>query len=195
MAESKRPFIFVAVGTDHHPFNRLIEWVDEWLLTDRVQSVACIMQSGTARPPRHSQWRAYLSHDEMAAALRDATAVVSHGGPGTIMACRDLGRLPIVVARRGRLGEHVDDHQVAFAEKMAAQGELWLAESEERLRALLNRAIEEPADFWMPPRRGAVDRTVSSFSLIVDGLLHERKKPRGRRWWSRGVGLDRSHFP
>ena len=26
----KRDMIFVTVGTDHHPFDRLIEWTDAW---------------------------------------------------------------------------------------------------------------------------------------------------------------------
>ena len=25
------PLVFVTVGTDHHPFDRLIHWMDRWL--------------------------------------------------------------------------------------------------------------------------------------------------------------------
>jgi UDP-N-acetylglucosamine transferase subunit ALG13 len=173
--------IFVTVGTDHHPFNRLIEWIDSWLATNGNRGVRCLVQSGTGTTPRHATWRRFLPHEETLAACRDATAVVSHGGPGTIMSCRSLGLVPIVVPRLKRLGEHVDDHQVAFARKMAQQGEVRLAERREELWALLDQAVDEPAAFRAPARRVSADHAVTRFGELVDDLLRLGSVTR-RRW-------------
>jgi UDP-N-acetylglucosamine transferase subunit ALG13 len=163
--------LFVTVGTDHHPFDRLIDWVDSWLATNSNRRVRCMVQAGTGTTPRHASWSRYLSHDETLAALREATAVVCHGGPGTIMSCRSLGLIPIIVPRRKVLGEHVDDHQVIFARRMAERGDVILAEGRRELWGLLDRAVDEPEAFRAPPPRASADAAIARFGELVDGLL------------------------
>ena len=59
-----------------------------------------------------------------------------------------MGAVPIVVPRQHRLGEHVDDHQVAFSRRLAADGGgIHLAETEAELHRLLDRVAAEPAAF------------------------------------------------
>jgi glycosyltransferase involved in cell wall biosynthesis len=67
--------------------------------------------------------------------------------------------------------EQVDDHQIAFVRKMAEQGEVRLAERREELWTLLDRAVNEPAAFRTPARRGSADHTVTRFGELVDDLL------------------------
>jgi UDP-N-acetylglucosamine transferase subunit ALG13 len=169
--DSPAPRLFVTVGTDHHSFDRLIEWVDAWLAYNRHRSVRCVVQVGTGTPPSHADWSRYLTNDETQRALRDATAVVSHGGPATIMACRSLGLIPIVVPRRSRFGEHVDDHQVAFARKMAEQREVKLAEQRQDLWHLLDRALEDPVAFRSPVRPAPVQAAVRRFEQVVNTMM------------------------
>ena len=106
-----RPLVFVTVGTDHHPFDRLVRWVDAWLASGEAEGVRCLVQYGTSVPPTAAEGRDYLGYQEMEANLSEAAAVVTHGGPGSVMMCRWAGKTPIVVARRRNLGEHVDDQR------------------------------------------------------------------------------------
>ena len=168
---SSAPRVFVTVGTDHHPFDRLIDWVDSWLAANGHRGVRCLVQVGTGAPPHHAAWSRYLANDETQLAFRDATAVVCHGGPGTIMTCRSLGLVPIVVPRRKDLGEHVDDHQVAFARKMANQGEVKLADRREDLWRLLDRAVENPAAFKSPAREAPFQLAVTRFEKLVHNII------------------------
>jgi UDP-N-acetylglucosamine transferase subunit ALG13 len=189
---SPRSTIFVTVGTDHHPFDRLIAWVDSWLATNGNHGIRCFVQSGTGTTPRFASWRRFLPHEEMMDACRDAMAVVSHGGPGTIMTCRSLGLIPIVVPRRKALGEHVDDHQVYFARRMAEQGEVRLAEGREELLGLLRQAIDEPAAFRAPARRASA-HAATRFGELVDELLGlgstaERETPTSSEFTPRSEG-------
>ena len=99
------------------------------------------MQTGTSAVPRLAEHRQYLGHAEMEAMVREAAVVVCHGGPGTIMLAATLGKRPIVVPRRKRYGEHVDDHQCSFTERIAGEGAIVLAQSEEELRTCLDAAL------------------------------------------------------
>lgn len=166
-----QPLLLATVGTDHHPFDRLVRWVDAWLASERAR-VRCLMQVGTSAPPTGpAEWRRYLEFEELAAAMREAAVVVCHGGPGTILGARHAGAIPVVVPRQPRLGEHVDDHQVIFTHRLAATGSVLLAESEAGLHALLDRAMVDPAAFRAPFHHRGMDRAVQSFQRLVDDLL------------------------
>ena len=187
--------MFVTVGTDHHPFDRLVGWIDRWASTEGARGVRCLVQSGTSLPPRNVEWSRFLTQEETRAALRAATAVVSHAGPGTVMSCRALGVLPIVVPRTVALGEHVDDHQVSFARKMADRAQLRLAENYADLAGCLDRAVAEPSAFRTPPTGQRTGEAVARFEELVERLIDDRQTTSGR--WSRrpSLPLHRTHPP
>jgi len=180
---SAGPLLLVTVGTDHHPFDRLVRWVDGWLgsAEGRAAGLRCLMQTGTSAPPRSqagaAQWQAYLEFEALQAAMRDAAAVVCHGGPGTILGARHMGAVPIVVPRQHRLGEHVDDHQVAFSRRLAAEGSVFLAESAADLRGLLERVAVEPAAFRASAEHRGTAAAVRVFERLVDDLVAGRPDP------------------
>ena len=171
--------LLVTVGTDHHPFDRLVGWVDAWLAGNPGR-LPCLIQTGTSAPPAGGvSWRPYLEFGALQAAMAGAAAVVCHGGPGTILGARHMGAVPIVVPRQHRLGEHVDDHQVAFSRRLAADGdEIHLAESEADLHRLLDRVAVDPAAFRSGPEDRATATAVREFGRLVDGLVGGRPSPR-----------------
>jgi UDP-N-acetylglucosamine transferase subunit ALG13 len=177
------PLLLVTVGTDHHPFDRLVRWVDGWLDGERGQAAGlrCRMQTGTSAPPtgRGAEWEAYLPFEALQAAMRDAAAVVCHGGPGTILGARHVGAVPIVVPRRHRRGEHVDDHQLAFCRRLAGDGGVFLAETEAELHALLDRVATEPAAFRAPAEHRGTAAAVRAFERLVDDLVAGRPAAHG----------------
>jgi UDP-N-acetylglucosamine transferase subunit ALG13 len=173
------PLLLVTVGTDHHPFDRLVGWAGAWLAA-HPGTLRCLMQTGTSAPPAGpAEWQAYLEFGALQAAMASAAAVVCHGGPGTILGARHMGAVPIVVPRQHRLGEHVDDHQVAFSRRLAAQGGgIHLAETETDLHRLLDRVAADPAAFRSGPRDRATATAVREFGRLVDGLVGRRPSPR-----------------
>jgi UDP-N-acetylglucosamine transferase subunit ALG13 len=176
---TEAPLLLVTVGTDHHPFDRLVRWADAWLAGHRGE-LRCLIQTGTSAPPTgQAEWRAYLEFDALQAAMASAAAVVCHGGPGTILGARHQGAVPIVVPRQHRLGEHVDDHQVAFSRRLAAEaGGIHLAETEAELHRLLDRVAAEPAAFRAGPEDRATAGAVRAFGRLVDRLVADRPAPR-----------------
>ena len=165
------PLVVVTVGTDHHRFDRLVEWVEHWF-AERADEVRVVAQTGTARPASSFPCQPYLAPAELEEAVTAATAVVSHGGPATIMGVRKLGRLPIVVPRDPAREEHVDDHQQRFGRWLASRGEVALATTEAELHGRLDAALADPSAFRLAD--GGVDphaEAVERFGVLVDQLL------------------------
>ncbi len=148
--------VLVSVGTDHHPFDRLVDWVERWAWDN--PAVQVWMQRGTSRPPVDVPSEEVLSHAELCGRMAAADGIIVQGGPGGIIDSLRAGRLPVVVPRRADLGEHVDDHQVAFARHLASQNEVLLAESETELRFVLDAVANDPTHLHIAPRadRGAL---------------------------------------
>jgi UDP-N-acetylglucosamine transferase subunit ALG13 len=175
-----QPLLLVTVGTDHHPFDRLVRWVEAWLGQAPERALRCLVQTGTSRPPEATAaWQPYLEHAELEAAMTRAAAVVCHGGPGTILGARQAGAVPIVVPRQQRLGEHVDDHQVLFSRRLAAEGGVFLAESERGLHDLLDRVVAEPTTFRTPASQRGTAEAVRAFERLVEGLVSGRSNAEG----------------
>jgi UDP-N-acetylglucosamine transferase subunit ALG13 len=173
------PFIFTTVGTDHHPFDRVVGWVDRWLSANAERGITGLIQTGTSARPQHAACTDYLGHEEMEAAVGSAIAVITHGGPGSIMLCSYLGKRPIVVPRQSALGEHVDDHQVVFSRRVAADGRIDLAETEERLVELLDRAVTLGSSAGSSGGREHVAHAVHRFERLANDLV--RQPALGRR--------------
>jgi UDP-N-acetylglucosamine transferase subunit ALG13 len=183
-ASRPRPVLLVSVGTDHHPFDRLVGWVDAWVAAapDRAD---CLVQYGTSRPPAHARGTAYLGHDELAELMRRARVVVCHGGPSTIVEARRHGHRPIVVPRSPELGEHVDDHQQRFTARLADRGLVRLAGTAADLGAAIGAGLDlARAAPGRPPQPAGSDPgdTVAAAALrfgeLVDAMLAERSARR-----------------
>jgi len=163
-----RAEVVVAVGTVHHPFDRLIGWVDAWAETRA--DVTVLVQRGTSAPTEHCPSADLLPHGELCQHFADSTVVVSHGGPSTVMDARMAGRLPLVVARDPDRGEHVDDHQQRFARHLDRHDLARVADDAESLHRLLDEAMEHPERFAVAFDDAAI-RGVTGFASKVDELL------------------------
>lgn len=109
--------ILVTVGTHHQPFDRLVEAADQ--LARAGEEV--FVQWGTARAPRVAAGEAWLTPERLEALADEAQVIVTHAGPASLFLAWDRGLLPVVVPRQPDLGEHVDDHQLRFAEHLGGR--------------------------------------------------------------------------
>ena len=112
--------VFAVVGTDHHAFDRLVQWADAWQRA-RPEDVVTV-QHGASAPPQVARGRDYLTPEEFREMVRASDVVITHGGPATIMDVRANGHKPIILGRDPGRGEHVDDHQMLFVEWAAQRG-------------------------------------------------------------------------
>lgn len=149
--------VLALLGTDHHPFDRAVSWLDEWATSH--PDVEVMVQYGRSRPPSIATGRAFLEHAELTELISASDVVVSHGGPATISEMRAAGHLPVVVPRDPAKGEHVDDHQLRFTAWLAGKG-------------FIDRHTEA-ATFW-PALDSALERgrtTAADADAAVEGSV------------------------
>jgi UDP-N-acetylglucosamine transferase subunit ALG13 len=151
-------------------------------MREHGDDVTLFVQHGSSRPAAMGENAELVSHEEMRRRYREATVVVTQGGPGGILDAEEAGLTPIVMPRRPDLGEHVDGHQISFTRFMARAGEIVLAEDEATLHAALTAAIADPASVRRTPRAAPVESTADALEKVV---LDVMSRPVGFIRWSR----------
>ena len=110
--------IFVTVGTHEQQFNRLIEEIDRLKGNGTIKDEV-IMQTGYCTyKPKYCKWSELLPYDQMLENVEKADIVITHGGPSSFIMPLQIGKVPIVVPRQETFHEHVNNHQVDFAEQI-----------------------------------------------------------------------------
>jgi UDP-N-acetylglucosamine transferase subunit ALG13 len=143
--------IFVTLGTQAYPFDRLLRGLEG------LGGEELVVQGGASSfRPSGAAWFEYLEYPELVEHVRRARAVVSHAGVGSVMTAVAEGKRPLVVPRLHRYGEAVDDHQVPFARRLAEAGLLTLVEDPTEL----SEALADPP--VLP------ERTASESGLAAD---------------------------
>jgi len=175
------PTIVVVVGTDMHRFDRLMGWLERWHTSRSSTALTMprmVIQYGTSNAPAIDGAVGFLSHTALQDAMRQATLVVAHGGPATITEARRFGHLPIVVPRDPALSEHVDDHQVRFARRLAASNLVRLCDTAADLYAALDAGIADPARYALAADAAAVaarKAAVARAGALIDSLIASRR--------------------
>jgi UDP-N-acetylglucosamine transferase subunit ALG13 len=173
--------VVALAGTDHHPFDRLVAWMDA--AAARRSDVRFVVQHGSAtRPPHVAEGQEFLTQTLLRTLLAEAAVVVCHGGPGTIMDARDAGHVPLCLPRDPRVGEHVDGHQQRFAAQAAQAGVVRVVATLDQLHLELDRALSEPrSDGLAPPVTRVRDTARARLATELDALLQPRPRRLARR--------------
>ena len=131
---------FVSVGNATQPFARLLDAVAA-IAGELPQPVFVQFGSTPFRSADcdSAQWLAMADFEQRAA---QAQLLILHAGAGSVIHAIRAGRLPVVMPRRARYGEHVDDHQVEFARTLAEAGRVVLALEPGDLTAAVAEAME-----------------------------------------------------
>jgi UDP-N-acetylglucosamine transferase subunit ALG13 len=179
--------ILVVVGTDVHPFDRVVQWTDAWLARqDPVP--AAVVQYGFSASPSVASGDSLIPHERLQVLMQAAAVVVTHGGPATIMEVRRHGRRPVVVPRDPGRGEHVDGHQLLFSDRLDALGLITRCATFDEFCRALDAAAADPATFLLgdggaeqavadEARRAAVGRV----GRILDELIAGGSRRQVRR--------------
>ena len=131
--------VLVTTGTNEQSFDRLVAAAGALTGELLVQYGSSAISSGP-----HGQWIDFLPFDELRAAMLEADAVVCHAGVGSVMLAQRCGKRPVVMPRRVALGEAVDDHQVAFSQRLARLGAVTVVESGPELALAVAAELDHP---------------------------------------------------
>lgn len=113
--------IFVTVGNSTQGFRRLLEAVDILEGQGAFGDEPVLIQSGNNAnfKPSYCEYGAFLSPEEFIRQINKAGTVICHAGAGTIIHVLRAGKIPVVMPRRKKYGEHVDDHQLELVDALS----------------------------------------------------------------------------
>jgi len=117
--------IFVTAGATTYPFDRLIKKMDEISATSDEKIV---MQIGvTTYEPKNTEWFRFETEERMNYLYDTCSLIVCHGGAGTMLNAFSRGKMLVMVPRKKKFNEAVDDHQMDLTKKVADAGKgLWV---------------------------------------------------------------------
>lgn len=111
--------IFVTVGTHEQPFNRLIEQIDNMKRDGKIQEEVIIQTGFCTYKPQYCSWKKLISYNEIEKNVKEARIIITHGGPASFIMPLQINKIPIVVPRKFKFNEHVNDHQVEFVKNVS----------------------------------------------------------------------------
>jgi UDP-N-acetylglucosamine transferase subunit ALG13 len=108
---------------------------------------------------------------EFSRCITEADLVILHGGAGSVIHAIHAGKIPVVMPRLAKYGEHVDDHQVEFARALAREGKIILAEEPHKLFAAVEEALKRkpvsPALHQAPPIIDLVNNVLRDYAKTL----------------------------
>lgn len=163
---------FVSVGNAHQPFDRMLNMVKH--------AIAALPQPVTVQRG-HTRFECngcrivdFVPMDSFMSKINEAELVIVHAGAGSVIHAITAGKVPIVVPRRERLNEHIDEHQVEFALALAREGKAVAALDHADLALLTAQALA------MQKGRGTSSEGGTAMTRAVKRALEEmsERKPR-----------------
>jgi UDP-N-acetylglucosamine transferase subunit ALG13 len=110
--------------------------------------------------------------DEFIEHIRDADLLIMHAGAGAIMHAVEAGKVPVVMPRRAAFGEHVNDHQVEFAQALAEAGKVVMVNTPEDLAHAVKEAMARQK--LAQARHGSTgEGSVPPLTLVIERVLSD----------------------
>lgn len=134
---------FVTVGNARQSFARMLNAVD--CIAGELPQPVVVQHGHTRFESRHCHAVPFIEMSDFERMVREADLVIMHAGGGGVMTAVMAGKIPVIMPRLSRYGEHVDDHQVENARALAASGRVVVAEAPEELGDAIARALARQA--------------------------------------------------
>lgn len=146
--------IFVSLGTQDKPFNRIIDYVISLKENlKEIKSEKIIIQLGQTKLLKSDIERIksleniiiydMLKPEKMKDIIKDSDIIITHAGVGTIMECLEMGKEIIVVPRKVENLEHVNNHQEEIAFEMEKKGFLTKVDTYEELENKIMMLVKD----------------------------------------------------
>ncbi len=147
--------IFLTVGTQF-PFDRLVRSIDGLIEQNGFDEEIFAQIGDSKYQPKNFKAVTSIEKHLFDKYMLDASCVISHAGMGTITMALEANKPLLVMPRRKKYKEVVNDHQVAIAKKFEQLGHLLAAYEEEEIPEKL-----EQLKTFVPRNRQAQPQVVA----------------------------------
>lgn len=157
--------IFVTLGTQKFQMNRLVKAVDE--LATQMSEEIFVQKGWSDYVPKNCQYTEFMDVADYNKKIADCSVLITHAGVGTIISGINSKKPIIVVPRKNKYLEHVDDHQCQIAEAFSSKGCVLKCEEVTELKDYIDKA----RTFEFKPyelKGGNIEETIMRFINIFD---------------------------
>ncbi len=136
--------IFVMLGTQNNPFQRLLEEIDNLIDKKQIQEEVIVQAGYTKYEPKNEKMKIidFMPKEEIDKFEQKANFIITHGGVGSIITSLEKKKKVIAVPRLHEYGEHVNNHQIEIVEKFNKSGNIIGLQSVEELEGAIKKVQE-----------------------------------------------------
>ncbi|MGP1909972.1 glycosyltransferase [Metabacillus sp. JX24] len=104
------------MGTQKFGFDRLINHLSD--LADDSEKYEFTIQTGYSSPPENGKvsWFDFKNAEDLNQLIKTSDLIITHAGTSSINQALTLEKPIIIVPRRQKYNEHVDDHQLEMSD-------------------------------------------------------------------------------
>ena len=125
--------IFIIVGQEKFCFNRLLKIIDDGIRDKIIQDDVFAQIGNSNYIPSQYAYEKFLPFEMVINKIKSSKIIVTHAGVGSTLVCFSLGKFPILFPRYNLFKEHIDDHQVEFANRMEQEKLVLVAHDKQEL--------------------------------------------------------------
>ena len=127
--------IFVTVGNDFRNFDRLLKKIDE--IAPCIPMEMVIQKGCSGYLPKNVRYFDFVPFYKATKYFQKSQLVVSHAGIGTIILCKQYGIPILILPRKRKYGEHMNDHQLEIAQVLEKREDenIYVIDGEDQLKA------------------------------------------------------------
>ena len=113
--------IFVTLGNDKHPFNRLLGRIEQ--ISKEDSEFKFKIQSGhtSMEEAKNISVKKFFDKEAFYKNIKNSQVTITHAGAGTLIKLIQANKKPIVVPRLLKYKEHLNDHQLEIANEFYAK--------------------------------------------------------------------------
>jgi UDP-N-acetylglucosamine transferase subunit ALG13 len=162
--------IFVTVGTDTHPFNRLLIEIDRLIEEGKIKEEVIAQIGYSTYIPKNYEYFRFTSFKRILDLIKRARLIISHAGVGNVIMALTYNKPLIVVPRRKEYNEHTDNHQIQIAKELEKRKKVIAVYNMEDLE----EAIKKSKNFAFKPLRkksiitSKIDKFLKVLSRKID---------------------------
>lgn len=114
--------IFVTLGTQDKPFNRLLEAVQKQIDNKKIKGKVIVQAGCTKFESKDMEIFDLIPMEDFEKNISECDILITHGGVGSIVDALKRGKVVIAAARLEKYAEHVNDHQLQIIKNFSEAG-------------------------------------------------------------------------
>lgn len=170
--------ILVLFGTQDKPFKRMLDYILQAINENIIpENEKIYIQIGEMKynkeeiekNPKYKniEFFVFKSNDEFQKLITESEYIITHAGAGTMVSAASLSKKMIIIPRKFKNKEHVNDHQMQLAQKFTEEGYGLLVQNYEDFK----KAVSQIKNLQSKSYKSNNEKFCENLDKIINELL------------------------